>query len=182
MSKRIAPMQTETDEDYIVHASATSKQSEQDAFTTRAKSIKKTLGDLAQRFRDCSILLLIDSPFTRHSFRVVASRHSTGDTTWDKAVQVVLQKLVMDKTHNPDLELTAFRIDHAPPPPVTDSLLKAALDRALVEGDLSPNQHERVMQLVEKIRKEEEQKARNSEFATPLRFPHGLPPFPTARA
>ena len=119
-------------------------------------TLKDKVARLSKDYPTCSILFVTPSPFAHGSFRVHVSRHSTGDTIWDHALEKAIKAAIAHKTAYPGSRLSIFK--HKPAP-VTDELLLAALQRRVETGDVAPKQYKLLLETVETIKKELEQKA-----------------------
>lgn len=123
---------------------------------------------ISEQHRSCSIVIVVDSPFSRNSFRVAQSRHSTGDKTWDLALAEAIKAAITYKQNFPQSRLSMFKYT---PPPLTEELLLAALQRLVAEGDLAANQYKKVLDMAQIIKKEEEEKALQSKRSCNHRRP-----------
>jgi hypothetical protein len=153
-----------SDEDYSDAPAAAKKRKKvrQDHFSYHVTTVVDKLKFVSSEHPSCSILLAIDSPFAHNSFRVAKSRHSTGDTTWDIDFEAHIKAAIQHKTFHPQQTLSNFLSRHTPTP-ITEERLLAAMRQSVQEGNLAKNQYDEILRTVEKMEKEENEKAKQSE-------------------
>jgi hypothetical protein len=150
------------DEDYTdAPAAKKGKKGRQDHFSYHINSAVDKVKFISVEHPSCSILFAVDSPFS-HAFRVVKSRHSTGDTTWDTDFETFIKAAIQHKTLNPRKTLSNFLSQHTPMP-ITEERLLAAMQRSVDEGNLASNQYREVLRTLDKMDKEEKEKDKQSE-------------------
>lgn len=140
------------------------KKQKKDNFSYHSNKLKERLQDISLDHPSCSIVIAIDSPFSHGSFRVLKSRHSTGDTVWDKDFEDFIKAAIKHKTFHPRQRLSDF-LSRYTTTPITEEHLETAMRQCVADGNLASNQYTEILRTVDKMAKEEKEKAKRSECA-----------------